>query len=107
MHEEPGNILVYAIGDKKFAYFNTSEPERWRFSIRVTSERLVELTGIAGIKPARYMGRFHWVTIVQPLAIPEDYLRELVSWSYQRAADSLGKARRAALANAGARSVDG
>jgi len=41
------------------------------------------------------------------MAIPEHYLRELVSWCYQRAADLPGKARRAALANAGARSVDG
>lgn len=107
LHEAPSNILVYSVGDKKFAYFKTSEPEKWRFSIRVTPERFIELTGVPGIKPARYMGRFHWVTIVRPLAIPEDYLRELVSWSYERAKGSLGKARRAALADAGARSVEG
>ena len=98
LHDAPSNILVYAVGGKKFAYFETSEPERWRFSIRVTPDRFVELTGVPGIKPARYMGRFHWVTIVQPLAIPQDYLRELVGWSYQRAMGSLGKADREALA---------
>lgn len=107
LHEAPGNILVYSVGDKKFAYFKTSEPEKWRFSIRVTPERFVELTGVSGIKPARYMGRFHWVTIVHPLAIPEAYLRELVSWSYKRAVDSLGKAHRAVLADAGARAAEG
>lgn len=107
LHEAPSNILVYSVGGKKFAYFKTSEPERWRFSIRVKPDRFVELTGVPGIKPARYMGRFHWVTIVQPLAVPEDYLRELVRWSYGRATDSLGKAGRVALADAGARPVEG
>lgn len=107
LYEAPSNILVYYVDGKKFAYFKTSDPEKWRFSIRVTPERFVELTGVPGIKPARYMGRFHWVTIVQPRAMPEDYLRELVTWSYERALGTLGKARRAALAGGAARPVDG
>lgn len=56
----PANILVYFVGDKRFAYFKTSEPEQWRFSIRVTPP----LTDVPGIKPARYFARFHWVSIV-------------------------------------------
>jgi len=32
---EPYNFLVYSVGGKKFAYFKTSDPERWRFSTRV------------------------------------------------------------------------
>jgi len=32
---EPYNFLVYSVGNKKFAYFKTSAPERWRFSVRV------------------------------------------------------------------------
>lgn len=107
LYKDPSNILVYSVGDKKFAYFKTSDPEKWRFSIRVTPERFLELTGVPGIKPARYMGRFHWVTIVLPRAIPEDYLRELLTWSYERALGSLSKARRVALAADGARRIDG
>ena len=98
LYEAPSNILVYAVGDKKFAYFKTSKPEQWRFSIRVTPSRFVELTDVPGIKPARYMGRFHWVTIVNPKCLPADYLAELIDCSYQRALASLSKARRAALA---------
>ncbi len=90
----PGNILAYTIGDKKFAYFKTSEPERWRFSLRVTPERFLELTGMPGIKPARYMGRFHWVTIVDVRSVPEDYLQELIAWSYAKAFGALTKAGR-------------
>jgi predicted DNA-binding protein (MmcQ/YjbR family) len=97
LYKEPSNFLVYSVDEKKFAYFKTSDPEKWRFSIRVTPERFVELTGVPGIKPARYMGRFHWVTIVHPRSMPADYLGELLTWSYERALASLTKTRRAEL----------
>ena len=57
-------------GGRKFAYFKTSEPEQWRFSIRTTPERFMELTDVPGIKPARYMAKFHWVTIVNKAVTP-------------------------------------
>jgi len=85
LHGEPWNFLVYEIRGRKFAYFKTSQPERWRFSTRVTPERFIELTDRPGIKPARYRGRYGWVTIVTVAAFPDDYLRELVGWSYERA----------------------
>ena len=96
----PSNILVYAVGDKNFAWFKTSDPERWRFSLRVTPERFIELTDVPGIKPARYMARHQWVTIVDVRTVPETYLTELVEWSYRKALESLSKARRAALPGA-------
>lgn len=94
---EPQNVLMYQVGGKTFAYFKTSEPERWRFSFRVTPERFVELTDVPGIKPARWMGRWHWVTVVDVRRVPEDYLRELVEWSYRHATGKLSRARRAQL----------
>jgi len=95
LHSEPSNILVYSVGGKTFAYFKTSEPERWRFSFRATPERFVELTDQPGIKPARWMGRWYWVTVVDVRRVPEAYLRELVTWSYHRALGTLsGKRRR-------------
>ncbi len=101
LHAGPSNILVYAVGGKTFAYFKTSEPERWRFSVRVTSDRFVELTDMPGIKPARYMGRFHWVTIVKVHQFPEPYLTDLIEWSYRKALGSLSKTRQLAIAEAG------
>jgi predicted DNA-binding protein (MmcQ/YjbR family) len=83
LHGEPYNFLVYSVGGRKFAYFKTSEPERWRFSIRVVPDRFVELTDVPGVKPARYRGRFGWVTIVKVHTFPEAYLIELVEWSYR------------------------
>jgi predicted DNA-binding protein (MmcQ/YjbR family) len=94
LHGAPSNILVYKVGGKTFAYFKTSEPERWRFSMRVTSDRFLELTDMPGVKPARYMGRYHWITIVDALKFPEAYLRELVQCSYDRAFASLSKSKR-------------
>ena len=54
LYGEPYNFLVYSVGGKKFAYFKTSDPERWRFSTRVTPDRFIELTDVPGVKPARY-----------------------------------------------------
>jgi len=93
LYGHPSNILVYAVGGKTFAYFKTSEPEQWRFSFRVTPSRFLELTDMPGVKPARYMGRFHWVTIVRVHEFPSSYLVELVEASYRRALGSLSKAK--------------
>ena len=52
LHGPPSNFLVYSVGGRKFAYFKTSLPERWRFSARVAPERFIELTDVPGVKPA-------------------------------------------------------
>lgn len=94
----PTNVLTYSVGGKQFAYFKTSEPEQWRFSIRTTSERFLELTSVPGIKPARFMARFRWVTIVDVDTVPSDYLQELIAWSYAKALGSLSKRRQSTIA---------
>ena len=88
----PSNVLVYYSGGRKFAYFKTSEPEQWRFSIRTSPERFLELTDVPGIKPARYMAKFHWVKIVNVKAVPADYLQELIACSYTKAVTRTRKA---------------
>ena len=97
LYAAPSNILVYSVCEKKFAYLKTSEPEKWRFSLRVTPSRFLELTDVPGIAPARYMARFHWVTIVRLNSLPPDYLAELVEWSYKKAVSALSGQRRAEL----------
>ena len=91
MHGAPANILSYKVKGKKYAYFKTSAPEKWRFSIRVTPQWFLELTDQPGIKPARFMGRFHWVTIVEVAEIDEAYLRQLIQYSYDKAVSGLSK----------------
>jgi predicted DNA-binding protein (MmcQ/YjbR family) len=97
LYGPPYNFLVYAIGGKKFAYFKTSHPERWRFSMRVAPDRFLELTDVPGVKPARYRGRYHWITIVNVSGFPASYLTELIEWSYRWAFASLSKARQIAI----------
>ncbi|GAA3925128.1 MmcQ/YjbR family DNA-binding protein [Litoribacillus peritrichatus] len=87
----PINVLSYKVHGKQFAYFKTSEPEQWRFSFRATFERFLELTDQPGIKPARYLQRFYWVTVVDVQTINEEYLKELVEWSYHKAVSGLPK----------------
>ena len=99
--DEPANILVYSLHDINFAYFKTSEPERWRFSIKVTPSCFVELTDQPGVKPARFCGRYHWVTIVDVSRFPADYLRELVEWSHGHALGKLPASRRPVVAQNG------
>ena len=94
---DPSNILVYKVANKKFAYFKISEPEKWRFSFRVSPERFVELTDLDGVQPARYMHRFHWLTIVNVENFNFDYLKELVSGSYNKAFSSLKKYEQRAI----------
>lgn len=96
----PSNVLVYKAGTRTFAYFKTSDPEKWRFSFRTTPERFLELTDMPGMKPARFMGRFHWVTVVDVKAVPEEYLRELILWSYHKALGGLTRKARAEIESA-------
>lgn len=98
LHRSPINVLAYQVGGKNFAYFKTSEPEQWRFSVRVAAERFLELTDMPGIKPAKYMARYHWVTIVDVAKFPEVYLVELVDWSYQKSFNSLSRKKRHEIA---------
>jgi predicted DNA-binding protein (MmcQ/YjbR family) len=94
---DPYNILVYSLDKSNFAYFKTSDPEKWRFSIKVSPDRFVELTGVPGVKPARYRGRYHWITIVDVGSFPAGYLKELVEWSYRNMLEGLSVSRRRAL----------
>ena len=96
-HGAPANILRYTVGGRGFAHFKTSAPEMWRFSIKVSPDRYLELTDVPGVQPARFLGRHHWVTIVKVGGFPEAYLKELVEWSYRRAADGLSKSARREL----------
>ncbi len=91
LQKAPANILCYCVGGKRFAYFKTSSPEKWRFSVRVQPCQFLELTDQPDIKPAKYMHRFHWVTIVDVCLIEQVYIKSLITWSYEKALSSLSK----------------
>ncbi len=95
--KHPGNLLSYSLLGKKFAYFKTSQPEQWRFSFKASPAIFMELTDQEGFKPARFMGRFFWVTAVNVNEINEDYLKSLIEYSYQAAFTSLPKYKQASI----------
>ena len=97
LYGEPFNFLVYTVSGRKFAYFKTSDPEKWRFSVRVSPDRFIELTDVPGVKPARYRGRFGWITVVDVRRFPAAYLKELIDCSYARALASLTRAKQNAI----------
>jgi len=79
----------------------TSRPANQRNGALVfctSPERFLELTDVPGIKPARYMARFRWVTIVDVGTIPAEYLQELITWSYTKALSGLSKRQQSAIA---------
>ena len=78
----------------------TSKPVNPKDGVSAQELRLIgffELTDFPGVKPARYRGRFHWITIVEVRRFPTSYLTELVGWSYQKALASLSKAKQIAI----------
>ena len=78
----PGNTYRFLVDKRGFAYYKTSAPQQGRFSLRTTPERYWELTDQENspypIQPARYMARFHWITIVDVSAIPDDWMHDWI-----------------------------
>jgi len=87
----PKHFYSYYLFGKKFAYFEIDDSDKWEFSIRVAEDRFLELTDQPGIKPSKYLARYHWITIEQLESVGEEYLEELILWSYQKAMASLPK----------------
>lgn len=87
----PKHFHSYYVCGKKFAYFEIDDSDKWQFSIRVAEDRFLELTDQPGIKPSKYLARFHWITIEQLESVSEEYLEELILWSYQKSVAGLPK----------------
>ena len=81
LHVAPANVLVYSVDGKRFAHFKTSQPEQWRFSLKVSPERFLELTDIPGIKPARWCRS----TGSEDVRAVPSISALAVEWSYQKA----------------------
>ena len=82
-----GVNLVFSIGGKMFAAFDTVPTGQ--FSFKATPEMFASLTRKPGMMPAPYAARFHWVAVIDPMALPHDLARELVRESYQLVAEKL------------------
>ena len=91
-----GADLCFCIGGKMFAV--TGFESGGRLSLKCTPETFAELTEREGIRPAAYVGRYHWIYLEEPDALAEDELKDLISKSYQLVFDKLPPKIRKTLA---------
>jgi predicted DNA-binding protein (MmcQ/YjbR family) len=77
-----GNDLLFRIGNKIFASTGL-ESAPLQISLKCTPERFHELIEKDGIVPARYVARYHWVTVERTDAIPRRELEDLLKGSYE------------------------
>ncbi len=83
-----GSDLCFCVGAKMFCVTDADSIAHG-ISLKTTPERFAELTERDGIAPARYVGRYHWITIEQPDAVTSAELNDLIKQSYQLVFDKL------------------
>lgn len=83
-----GNDLCFCIGGKMFTVTGI-ETGNNSISFKCTPGKFAELIEIEGIIPARYVARYHWVTVENTGAIAKDELKRLIKNSYHLVWDKL------------------
>jgi len=86
-----GNDLAFSVGKKMFAVTGLETAENSSLSFKCTPEKFAELTERAGIIPAHYVARYHWVTLEKLDALGKDELKDLIKQSYQMVWEKLPK----------------
>jgi predicted DNA-binding protein (MmcQ/YjbR family) len=77
-----GADLVYSVGGRMFCIFLLDGQRPTTCSFKVDAERFLELTGVAGVVPAPYLARSHWVQLSTGHALPKAELDALVCRSH-------------------------
>ena len=70
-------------------------------ALKTTPEQFLELTEIEGIVRARYVGRYHWVTLERLVVLPTRKLKDLIASSYAMVARNLPATRKSAITRKG------
>ncbi len=91
-----GTDLCFKVDSKLFVVA-AIEMVPQRLSFKCTPENFAELCERAGIIPAPYMARAHWVSLLDLNVLPDAELRELIAEAYRLVWEQLPKRRRAEL----------
>lgn len=83
-----GNDLCFSVGKKMFAVTGV-ETQADGISLKCTPGKFAELIEREGIMPARYVARYHWVTVTDPNAVTPAELKSLIEKSYKLVFDKL------------------
>ena len=92
-----GADLCYTIDTKMFAVFGTQYGKPYNLAFKCDPERFLELTDQAGIIPAPYLARAHWVLVERPAALTDAQAQTLIRRSYELIVLKLPKKRQQAL----------
>ena len=95
-----GSDLVFKIGGKMYAVVALEPGDHW-LSFKCTLEDFGELVELAGIIPAPYMARAHWVSLETGDALPRREIKRLLRQAYELVFAKLPKKTQAALRQGG------
>jgi len=80
-----GEELCFKVGGKLFAVLGLGRvPPQLTF--KCSAESFAELTEREGISPARYIGRYKWVTLERLNALDAAELQQMIQQSYEMVA---------------------
>ncbi len=96
-----GDDLCFCVGEKMFCVTGLDSPESG-ISLKCTPEIFADLVELEGIEPARYMARYHWVTVSPGSALDAKRLKELIRQSHAMVFDKLPLKVRRSLEQAAA-----
>lgn len=77
-----GNALLFRIARKIYCLMSLEPQASAKFSFKCTPEKFAELVEIEGMIPAPYMARNHWVAVVDPHALRQPEIKELIRNSH-------------------------
>jgi predicted DNA-binding protein (MmcQ/YjbR family) len=86
-----GNDLVFKIGGKMFTVIGLGDEVAYRMSFKCAPEEFAELTERAGVDPAPYAARYHWVSLKRFDTLPQAELKRLIKDSYEMVKAKLPK----------------
>ena len=91
-----GNDLLFRIGGKIFAGVDLASPDS-SLSLKCTPEEFAALIELDGVSPARYTGRYHWITLERSTALSDAETKRLIKESYEMVLAKLPKKVREAV----------
>jgi predicted DNA-binding protein (MmcQ/YjbR family) len=76
-----GNDLCVSVAGTMFSV-TAADSSDAGVSLKTTPEKFAELTERAGVIPAHYVARYHWITIEDLNAVTKTELKDLIRESY-------------------------
>ena len=80
-----GKAFALKVGNNVFGQFETGAPIAWQFKLRVTPEHYEELPNPPKVRQVKDMDDDNWLIIERVENFDDEFLKELIDWSYQRA----------------------